>query len=159
MRRTETSATQQLSISLPDAVTFDFSRAPLLKVTIPATSTWSFKSHWHHKVVDVSRGLCVQGRIQLSTQDFQNDRSVVKSCGRGSKFVFETGQFIYLGSSNMKQDAVMEVVANETLHRNICSAILDADIYPELDTTPLPIKLLFSLPSSTTSTLKTSNYR
>lgn len=58
---------------------------------------------------------------------------------------FKPGQRVHWSRDGAyKEDLVVTLVADETLYRNTCSAILDADRFPHFANTPPWLRLLFT---------------
>lgn len=63
----------------------------------------------------------------------------------GDSFDFKLEQLTSWSKIERRNELAVVLNANKTLHRNICSATIDGDIFPYLDSTPLAIKALFLL--------------
>jgi len=145
MNRTNTTAQTMFTITDPALATFNFSDRDNIQITVPAESTWRARYHWHSQGLGCEQIICTDGHLKVYYV------SVFGSGGsgmpRGGSMRFKPGQRIqWLRDDIFKpKDLAVTLVADETLYRNTCSAILDADRFPHLATTPPWLRLLFTM--------------
>ena len=139
--------TSQKSFELfDDSAIFEFHNHTHIQITISADSHWCFPLHWHtqnpNNCVKVTN---VKGRLQVfySTRRLPSGISMLPP---GSSFNFKP-EHHYGFSSNMdNHELVVLLEAEESqinLHRNICSVVTDAQLYPSLASTPCWIRILY----------------
>lgn len=153
MHRTITTARDTFALPEPNEVTFEFPRGPGIVITVPKNSNWRMPLHWHYHKLDARSIHCLSGRLHVEvTNDSLPLRSIVVKIRPCESHDFHLGQLTSWRKDAAREgeDSDSELViilmdANETLHRNICSATLDRDIFPFLTSTPLIIQLLFCL--------------
>lgn len=147
MERTDTTAFTTFTLPAPSSATFDFSTPNNILITIPKTSTWRVPSHWHSPDHENCQLLLVEsGRLKVNYH--KQPRTGGTFLG-ASKYKFKPGYWTGWSpreSGSRKEETVVTlVVDDEGLERNVCSAILDADIFPYLTTTPFWLRGAFSL--------------
>ncbi len=143
MQRTNTTQTTLFNLPAPASATIDFATLNNVRISIPKDSLWQVSSHWHSPEKENCR------RLHLETGQFQvgyhkEPRTGGSVLGAGD-FTFRPG---YWTTWSKRQDLAKETVIiltieSEGLERNVCSAILDADIFPDLATTPIWLRFLF----------------
>jgi hypothetical protein len=109
--------------------------------------------HWHpsenhatataacESVKCLSGSLCVFTAQGLSGGGY-------KIGSTGMSVTFAPGQRVFWSrppSRDPRDPLTVDLVADHTLWRNICSAVLDRDIFPQLRSTPLWLKALFAV--------------
>lgn len=158
MRRTDTTKRQTFTLPFPAAATFDFNTLPshtplrAIYVTIPPQSTWRMPYHRHpsevlnsnttpacHSVTSLSGPLLIVWAAGI--------RSANLSGHTGVSHIFEPGLWVGWSRPSDRSSTLLKVafIAEHRLWRNICSATLDRDIYPQLSTTPFWVKGMFAL--------------
>ncbi|SMR52622.1 unnamed protein product [Zymoseptoria tritici ST99CH_3D1] len=149
MKRTYTTTTDIFNLPAPNAATFDFSNPAHITIAIPTESQWFMPYHWHNSHLDGKRLRCIEGKLQLYVATIQADGRVADYshfCG-SSWQIFDINQHVGWHRSKIasqRHPLKVEYEADQALHRNLCSAILDRDIYPRLSSTPVWIKGLFA---------------
>ncbi|ETS86462.1 hypothetical protein PFICI_00290 [Pestalotiopsis fici W106-1] len=154
--RTRTSNRTTLTLPGPAQATFTFlPDENKVKVTIPPTSTWSMRAHWHDRpelCEDIS--ILPGGYFQIyrSTGVYAN---YTTSGIHGLSVKLRPGErcgWGFRSASSQVRNADLEVLisqhlskATEEAWRNIVSATLDAELWPELASTPLPLKVSLRL--------------
>jgi hypothetical protein len=107
--------------------------------------------HWHPSetsntaVPACERVTCVSGSLHVYVAD-GIDGNYDKLGYAGMTVKFAPGQRISWNQTKeiAKDPLTVDFVAHHTLWRNYCSAILDADIFPRLASTPWWLKALFA---------------
>lgn len=154
MRRTNTTTVQTFSLPFPNAATFDFSDKTYITITIPERSKWHMPWHWHNTALDGKSIRHIRGHLFISHGPISEDSGTVSPTSQyfnGSgpgcrRLIFDITELVSRKSQDKKLLQV-EYEANQVLHRNICSAILDRDIYSKLESTPIWVSALFALSS------------
>ncbi|RYP45732.1 hypothetical protein DL768_007973 [Monosporascus sp. mg162] len=143
MHRTNTVTFTTFNLPLPDGATFTFTASSptsrnAIRITISPSSDWKMPYHWHpseiHATVPPQAAAC--------------ERLTCRSVGpAGMSLQFVPGQRIawHRPKNNAKVPLIVDLVADHVLWRNICSAILDRDIFPRLASTPWWLKALFAI--------------
>ena len=143
--RTNTTKYTTFRLPCPAPATFDFIGPNQMRITVPANSIWSTKSHWHSK--DKENCLLLhteKGEVHFGYH--REPRTGADVIGPGS-FTFKPGYWTSWSrkaSKKSREDLiVLFVVRDESLYRNTCSAVLDAEKFPYLRTTPLWLRAVF----------------
>lgn len=155
MQRSDTTQQLRFELPYPEAAVFDFSNPDGIRIDLPADTHWQVHRHWHYKTIDTRSITCIDGFVSA----FVGKRDGIDGIYR-SKHAFESpGSTIFMETDdslswmkgtidlNERVPLTVIIVANPTLHRNICSAILDKNLYPRLRSTPLWFKALWKLSS------------
>ncbi len=145
MHRTDTRTRTLFHLPPPATAIFDFSTPNHIHITVPRSSTWRTNAHWHttgHN--ECERLEAEKSRMQVS--DWKEPRTGSTSFG-GKIYYFKPDYWTtWAREQNLDQELVVVlVVASEVLYRNITSAILDADLFPSLDSTPYWLRAIFAL--------------
>lgn len=155
MNRTNTTTRTEFNLSLSGEVRFDFSQQTI-QITIPVGSTWYMPYHWHDRILDmkwigVEAGeLCV---IQAANRNGRTSsvRLTNRADQQGVSFKVTDGVAWKSARLDTKEKTKLPLVVNldaeQNLHRNICSAILDKDLFPSLASTPYWVRLLCAIPA------------
>lgn len=159
MHRTNTTDLTTITLPLPRMASFNFSPslpAPAIRITIPPASLWRMPLHWHpsetngddtiipacQSIACISGSLCVYS----STGVFRNSHRLGSE---GMRVKFKPGEHVtWYPTKNLNKKTpslTVDLVADHTLWRNIGSAILDRDIFPQLFSTPLWLRVLFAV--------------
>ena len=158
MRRTNTTNISSFTVPQPNAATFTFSpsteNSPYkFRIAIAPFSDWRVPLHWHPSYVKSSASTSVT----LPCQSVHSlDNHMHAYIGRGislsmnsfsQSFKFDPDARISWGKDidGLERPLTVEIEADYILWRNICSAIHDRDIYPNLASTPYWVKALFFL--------------
>ena len=145
MRRTLTKNQHIFTLPSPTAVTFDFSTPDHIAITVPGSSNWRTEAHWHTSSQSQCTRLEVQkGRTQIT--DWREPRTGATYIGNPT-YYFKPDYWVTWASEQDSADdlSVVLVVSDESLYRNVVSAILDADLFPSLHSTPYWIRAVFGL--------------
>lgn len=149
MQRTNTTNKMLFNLPAPASVTLDFTILNNIRISIPQDSSWKVSSHWHSPGRENCQRLHVEaGRFQVGYHKEPRTGGSVYGAG---DFTFKPGYWTTwskeeqtaVRESAVRDTVIILTVASEGLERNICSAILDADIFPELATTPVWLRLIF----------------
>jgi hypothetical protein len=153
MHRTNTTNISTFELPFPDAATFTFT--PLsptspntIRITVPPSSSWRMPLHWHpsdnHSATNAcDRVSCLLGSLQVYVAQGLSDGGW-KIASTGMSVKFAPGQRVVWNQPRKDaQPLTVNLVADHALWRNICSAILDRDIFPQLSSTPLWLKAIF----------------
>lgn len=154
MSRTDTRAASTFNLPFPNAATFRFeTSSPLppssnIHITVPEYSTWHMPYHWHpseDQEAVCRKVTCLSGFLRVSIAHGLRSRDEFGSAGR--IVTFRPGQRVAFYRDESGPDDALTVIleTDHVLWRNICSAVLDRDIFPELISTPLWLKALFTL--------------
>ena len=149
MDRTDTTKQTVFRLPEPNAATFDFSQLGTIHVYVPADSRWRMTLHWHLRHLGCESLFCVAGRAHVyEATGFMRSGDIFG--GKGLSMQFQPGQHVSWGRDDWgKPDPrplVVDLVTDdEVLHRNVCSAVLDHEHFPQLRTTPPWLRLLFML--------------
>lgn len=140
-RRTDT---RQQAVFQHQGVTLDFAQPENLKITLAAgTSRWCFPPHWHLLHHGCHGITSAQGRLLLSSATPYGG-SGTESSPPGSRIAIRRGDYHSWSSENPAQELIALLESeDEMLYRNAISAILDADRFPFLSTTPFWIRVLY----------------
>jgi hypothetical protein len=158
MHRTNTTNVTIFNLPFPDAATFTFpSSSPLspnaIRIAIPPSSGWHMRLHWHPSenraaaaTAACERVSCLSGFLRVYVaQGLSGSYDKLGSTGMSVKFAPRQR----VAWNRLKRDAqvplTVDLVADHALWRNICSAVLDRDIFPQLRSTPLWLKALFAI--------------
>lgn len=146
MDRTKTTAHASFTLPTPASATFDFIAPNQIRITIPANSTWKTKSHWHNPDQENCLLLHTE-KGELHFGYHKEPRTGADVLGPGN-FKFKPGYWTSWSrtpsSKKREKVVVLLVVRDEGLYRNVCSAILDAEKFPHLRTTPLWLRGVFA---------------
>ncbi len=144
MDRTNTAALTALRLPRPACANFDFSRKHHTRICIPQGSSWHSETHWHDHRSSCDVLECTEGRLKVS-YSFESYSGGSSALPQGTHHSFHEGERTTWSSERRHKDLVVILVANETFYRNMCSAILDANRFPVLSSTPLWLRVLFKL--------------
>ncbi len=124
----------------PACASFDFSRRHEMRITIPKPkgSKSCSEFHWHDRRTTCDRLDVIQGHLIVSSS-----RQGLRFLPTGTYYIFRKGERTTWSSDKQEEDLVVVLTADEIVYRNRCSAILDADRFPFLTSTPLWLKILF----------------
>lgn len=119
-------------------------------MTIPADSDWRVKYHWHEDSVSCRGMYTLQGSLELhEAYYFQGSGIRLGPIGMHKPKHFEAEERIAWRRPERTRDEgeylIVILDASETLYRNTCSAILDAERFLYLASTPLWLRLIFML--------------
>lgn len=141
----------QAVLELAD-VKFDFTNGNQMYVTVPMKSRWLCEYHWHTDDSSCKRITYVKGgrysRV-LGDNSKPPDFFDTEELGPGESFDFAPHHCHswWTDPSRKDDEKGMDIItlfeSDAAFYRNICSAILDANKYPSLRTTPLWLRLLF----------------
>lgn len=158
MHRTNTTNLSTITLPFPDAATFDFTSPDVIRITIPPSSTWHMRLHWHPSEKN--------GAAATNTDIAAACRSVKSVSGPLHVYIATGlwGSYDKLGSTGMsvkfkpgqriswnrlKQHAAVpltvDLATDHALWRNICSVVTDRAIFPRLSSTPLWLRALFAI--------------
>lgn len=152
MRRTSTIQRTTFHLPSPNAVTFTFPARDVIEISIPDSSLWHVPSHWHYTRIDTRQIQVIHGRLMYhiglpGTIGYTGSSMDVGEEPR--KFTLdEHVEWRPLYNYDMywnpiPQALTVRLIANAVLHRNLCSMILDYELFPELTSTPFWLKWLF----------------
>ena len=147
MDRTNTKSQASFTLPDPDVATFEFVAQHQIRVTVPASSTWITANHWHSPEQENCLLLHPeQGEIHVST--WRGPRVGADITGPGD-FRFRPESWTYWKCRSSPRDpheenTVLFVVRDASLYRNTCSATLDAERFPYLNTTPFWLRGVFA---------------
>ena len=143
MHRTNTTTFTVFTLPPPMSADFDFSTPNDIRITIPEASTFRVPCHWHSPDRENCLFLKAEaGSMQVSYH--KEPRTGGVKIGQGD-YKFQPGYWTEWTQSKQDEKAIMILtVSNEGLQRNVCSAILDAENFPHLTTTPLWLRGLFA---------------
>jgi len=150
MDRSDTTCQIVFQLPEPDSVTFDFSQPDYIHVTVPPDSTWSMPLHWHHNHDSrhCASVRCTGGSLHVFTAKRTGGSSDLLG-STGTQQRFEASQLNAWGrdGDGKAHPALLSVdlEAPATLHRNVCSAVLDHELFPRLASTPPWVRGLFAL--------------
>lgn len=155
MRRTPTAQRTIFHLPPPNAVTFVFRARDAIEISIPDDSMWRMRSHWHYTQLDARYLQVVHGKLLVSSgsRDTIGGGFTQTMNEYSEPYKFELDERIqweprYQYAEHFKpipQALTVRLIANEVLHRNSCSVVLDYKIFPELNSTPYWLKALFRL--------------
>lgn len=158
MHRTDTTDFATFTLPFPEAAIFDFTAPPsstplnAIRITIPPGSTWRMPLHRHpseihrtkataacHSVTSFSGPLYICWGRGLFLGNLTGGTGVSKT--------FEPGLWVAWSRWEDKASTPLTaiLIAEHVLWRNICSAIIDRDIFSTLTSTPFWLKGLFAL--------------
>ncbi|KAK2760198.1 hypothetical protein FQN54_002265 [Arachnomyces sp. PD_36] len=154
MERTDTTTLTSFTLPAPASAIFDFSTPNNISITIPEKSTWLAHDHWHSPDQENCQRLIAKtGKLLVGYhKEPRNSGSML-----GSDYKFKPGQWTSWSPNRHQRGGPGEtivtlIVNDEGLERNVCSAVLDAEIFPYLRTTPYWLRgafyLLRPLPSA-----------
>lgn len=144
MRRTNTSAFTLFPSLGPESATFDFSIPKNIRITIPRSSTWRTNSHWHSLGEENCLLLHVEaGEMQVDYHKEPRTGGAVIGAG---DYKFKPGYWTSWSRKQTRNEELIVrlIVRDEGLQRNICSAELDAEKFPHLNTTPYWLRGIFA---------------
>ena len=154
MSRSDTRDITTFNLPFPDAATFPFlppSINPLasnIRITVPESSRWYMPLHWHPyegRVATCKKITCQSGFFRVHLAQGLASWNELGSTGKTVNLAPSQRVAFYRDASGPNDPLTVILEADHVLWRNICSAILDRDIFPELDTTPFWIKAMFTL--------------
>jgi hypothetical protein len=128
-----------------EGVTLDFVEEKKINFTLAAGSGWLSPDHWHLQHDGCCRINCLEGRMLVSfSRPYGGSGSF--SGGPGAYKIVTLGDLHAWTSRYPDQELVVLLESeDEILWRNTRSAILDADRFPFLSSTPYWVYLLYSL--------------
>lgn len=160
MQRTNTTGHTRFELPTPNAAAFDFDDNTLT-ITVPVSSKWHRSSHLHYEQLDAQSIMCtIEGRLRKSYVDYNTLSNCDISSGPGWTYRCNPNERASWASargnaeSGNKTQLTVQVVSNNALFRNLCSAVLDSDLYARLKTTPSWIKALFGLVTRISPSIK-----
>lgn len=122
-----------------------------IRIALPAQNSWRMPLHWHPAAdeagtVGCQRVTCASGRLLVSTVAGTSGGGL-RVGSRGMTVEFQPGQRVSWSAPPDRDPVALTVIlmADHVLWRNICSAVLDKDIFPQLASTPFWLKGLFAL--------------
>lgn len=157
MHRTDTTSINTFQLPAPAAVTMTSMAPPQRKlthaihITVPHANAWRMPYHWHtsqnqrHGACESVK--CLSGFLYAFIAEglFVN---YTRAGSTGMKIKFAPDERVAWDRNGSRKGDItpleVEFVADQILWRNHCSATLDKDIYPQLDTTPFWMKFLFA---------------
>ncbi|RYP14777.1 hypothetical protein DL765_006133 [Monosporascus sp. GIB2] len=159
MRRTNTVNFTTFNLTLPDSATFTFTTSSLtspnaIRITISPSSDWKMPYHWHPSEIYATvppqaaaceRLTCRSGTLQVYIAKGPDGYSQVGPAGMSLQFVPGERIAWHRPKNSAKVPLIVDLMADHVLWRNICSAILDRDIFPRLASTPWWLKALFAI--------------
>jgi len=132
----------------PDqGVTLSFIEPNQIRFTLLAAKKWRSPYHWHVLHDGCHRITCLQGSLHLTTATPYGG-SATDSVGAGTSIVIPPRDHHAWSAGKQESDQELIVLLeseDEILYRNTSSATIDADRFPSLSSTPLWVKLLYSL--------------
>lgn len=147
--RTKTKTQTYFYLPAPALATYDFSRPPIVLITVPHDSTWSCGTHWHIIEAQREKVRCLAGPILLTT--IRGTYSSGTTMGGPGISVYPRiwealcwGRNTWTAGRSIDDLIVALEGRNESLHRNVCSAIIDASLIPYLASTPWWLGALFA---------------
>ncbi len=147
MHRTDTRTRTSFYLPSPATATFDFSTPDHIRITVPRSSTWHTDAHWHTAGHNECETLEAE-RGTLQVGDWKEPRTGSTSYGCKT-YNFKPDYWTTWGADELnlgrEELIVVLVVANEGLYRNMASAVLDADLFPSLNSTPYWLRAIFTL--------------
>jgi hypothetical protein len=151
MQRTNTTQQTTFELPLPQAATFDFSAVDGIKIHVPTDSKFKMVHHWHYQRPDTTRIIGVHGRMYLMLAERGKLGSSLDAYLNPpfelSPKLDDAIAWSPVFTDPPQSPLTVMIVANRVLHRNICSAILDRDLFPQLQTTPQWFKVLWRMSS------------
>lgn len=163
MHRTGTRDWASFSLPFPDAVVFTFASSEptphneIIRITIHPSGNWKMPLHWHPSESPDSRPdtragpgcerlSCVDGSLHVFVAEGISS-NYDKFGSKGMVVNFSPGQRVQWDRPRHAKETplTVDLVANPVLWRNICSAVLDADKFPRLESTPWWLKALFAI--------------
>ncbi|KAF2434150.1 hypothetical protein EJ08DRAFT_646604 [Tothia fuscella] len=159
MQRTNTTNTATFDLPLPEKATFVFKSSPpsspnTIHITISPSGTWRMPYHWHPSetanttVAACQRVTCLSGYLHVyvasgisSNYDELGFEGMTVNFAPGERISWDLSE---TGTDHQQVPPTAELVADHTLWRNYCGAILDKDIFPQLASTPTSLKVLFA---------------
>lgn len=136
MQRTNTTTSTAFVLPPPSSAVFDFSTPNHIRITIPKDSVWGVSSHWHSPEKENCRLLHTEsGEFQVSYHRQPRTGGLLLGAG---DYEFKPEYWsAWSRKQNSSTDTIVTlVVENEAIERNVCSAMLDAEIFPYLASTP-----------------------
>lgn len=166
MRRSDTRSLSTFELLLPRGVTFTFPPSETttqnspIRITLAPQGEWKMPLHWHpsetreedskHASKSVNLGCdrvsCIEGHLHVSVaHGISGGYDKVGSAGMS--VAFSPAQRIQWDRPQKAKGTPLcvDLVADEALWRNICSAILDRDLFPQLESTPWWLRSLFGI--------------
>lgn len=159
MKRTNTTNLTSFTLPLPHAATFDFTSAPnsssTIRIAIPPSSSWRMPLHWHPSYARSSTSsgsatipcrcvTVVKGHISITPSKQGNIGGGTISGGTGLDVqLAPDDRVVWRRRHGDNEVLIVDLIADYTLWRNICSATIDRDIFPQLASTPYWFKALF----------------
>ncbi|KAJ3547920.1 hypothetical protein NM208_g1268 [Fusarium decemcellulare] len=153
MRRTNTTEMALFTLPPPDNATFEFNPASLsspIRIVIQPQGKWRMPLHWHphennNTVLSCKRLVMLSGPLHVFTVKGTSGGCDTLASGP-MEMEFELGQRVAWGrEKGIEERLVVDLVADHTLWRNICSSVLDKDIFPQLTSTPFWLKAVFAI--------------
>ena len=120
---------------------FDFSSPHNIEITVLKGSDWRTEFNWHDHKSSGKYIECLQGHLLISYSGGSNGGS------KGFRYSFPSEDRHSWSCDSLKENLIVLLAANEVLYRNRCIAILDADRFPVLATTPIWLRALFRIVS------------
>ncbi|KAM0425422.1 hypothetical protein ACHAPT_009479 [Fusarium lateritium] len=156
MSRTDTTSLTTFALPLPDDAVFTFPPKSLdgpIRIVIQPQGRWRMRLHWHPSefgnpdaLPSCERVSCVSGYLRVFTTKGVSGGG--DTLGRaGMTVFFEPGQQVAWGPAREDSQLQLKVdfVGNHVLWRNICSAVLDRNLFPELSSTPYWLRAIFAI--------------
>ena len=157
MKRTNTTNLTSFTLPLPHAANFNFTTAPnssnTIRIAIPPSSSWRMPEHRHPSyarssttssgsaTIPCRRVTVVKGCLHITC----NSKGSV-SGGIGWDVELTPEDRVAWGRSPLDNELlIVDLLADEILWRNICSATIDRDIFPNLASTPYWFKAFFTI--------------
>ena len=146
MHRTNTKAQTLFHLPDPAPATFNFATPDYIRIAVPKSSPWRTDGHWHTRGPhECSHLEAEQGTLQVSW--WKEPRTGASTAG-AKDYYFQPDYWTTWSRDTLVKEAVdlvVVLVAKEDLYRNRVSAILDADLFPSLDSTPYWLRAVFAL--------------
>ena len=160
MQRTNTTSLTSFTLPSQDEVTFIFkptgeSPPHTIRIALPPSSNWIMPYHWHPSYSQYSTFSSNTTPCQCVTSlEGHLHVSIVHGISGGLDRLVGAGTNVDLKPDERvswdrafddTKPLTVELVADQTLWRNVCSAVLDREIYPQLSSTPFWLKALFGI--------------
>ncbi len=149
--RTVTREETSLTLPEPRVATINFfdNERSVIKISVPPTSTWRMNYHWHDRAALCEKLDFLPGGEAELYRSLGVYRNSTESGNAGMPWQNRPGErctwFLNTHRDHPAGSPDLEVFVrspgNEEMWRNVISATLDQDLWPELSSTPLLLRL------------------
>lgn len=150
MHRTDTRDKSVFNLTYPQAVTLQFPADRPIRISVPKGTRWSMPLHWHFHGTGCISLKCIDGPLNIYYA-WGPEGSCNQVCGPGSEKTFRPGDRMAFNCSRRDKNTrvslfplMVDLDADHSVWRNVCSATLDRDLFPGLSSTPYWLKALFA---------------